>query len=249
MWKPAETACPGRISILPSLMAASRPKLKVTERSAFGSRTARRLRREGFVPGVVYTGGQDARPFQADTHDLSLFIGEGHALFDLEIGEEKAVPVVVKEEQRHPVRGDLMHLDCQQVNLDVEIQADVTIELEGVEESPGVKEGGVMEHVVREITIEALPEAIPDSITVDVSAMVIGDTVQLDSIEPPEGVKFMADAPEEVTIATLNPPRLVEEEPEVEEETGIVGEDEEEGEAAAEGGEDSSDGGDDGDEG
>ncbi|MDQ3102997.1 MAG: 50S ribosomal protein L25, partial [Actinomycetota bacterium] len=198
---------------------------------------------------VVYRGGEEARPFQADAHDLGLFIGEGHALFDLEIDGKDAVPVVVKEEQRHPVRGDLMHLDCQQVNLDVEIQADVTIELEGVEESPGVKEGGVMEHVVREITIEALPEAIPDSITVDVSAMVIGDTVQLDSIEPPEGVKFMADAPEEVTIATLNPPRLVEEEPEVEEETGIVGEDEEEGEAAAEGGEDSSDGGDDGDEG
>jgi len=227
-------------------MAASRPTLKVIERAAFGSRTTRRLRREGFVPGVVYTGGEEARPFQADAHDLGLFIGEGHALFDLEIGEEKAVPVVVKEEQRHPVRGHLMHLDCQQVNLNVEIHADVTIELEGVEESPGVKEGGIMEHVVREITIEALPEAIPDLITVDVSAMVIGDTVQLDSIDPPEGVKFMADAPEEVTIATLNPPRVVEEEPDVEEETAIVGEEGEESDA--EDGE-SSDGGDDGDEG
>lgn len=227
-------------------MAASRPTLKVIERAAFGSRTTRRLRREGFVPGVVYKGGEEARPFQADAHDLGLFIGEGHALFDLEIGEEKAVPVVVKEEQRHPVRGHLMHLDCQQVNLNVEIHADVTIELEGVEESPGVKEGGIMEHVVREITIEALPEAIPDLITVDVSAMVIGDTVQLDSIDPPEGVKFMADAPEEVTIATLNPPRVVEEEPDVEEETAIVGEEGEESDA--EDGE-SSDGGDDGDEG
>lgn len=225
-------------------MAASRPTLKVTERAAFGSRTTRRLRREGFVPGIVYTGGEDARPFQADAHDLGLFIGEGHALFDLEIGEEKAVPVVVKEEQRHPVRGHLMHLDCQQVNLNVEIHADVTIELEGVEESPGVKEGGIMEHVVREITIEALPEAIPDLITVDVSAMVIGDTVQLDSIDPPEGVKFMAEAPEEVTIATLNPPRVVEEEPDVEEETAIVGEEGEESDA--EDG-DSADGGDDGD--
>lgn len=228
-------------------MAASRPKLKATERSAFGSRTTRRLRREGFVPGVVYTGGQEARAFQADAHTLGLFIGEGHALFDLEIGEEKAVPVVVKEEQRHPVRGHLMHLDCQQVNLNVEIHADVTIELEGVEDSPGVKEGGIMEHVVREITIEALPEAIPDLITVDVSAMIIGDTVQLDSIEPPEGVKFLADAPEEVTIATLNPPRIVEEEPEVETETEVIGEEKAEGEDAEDG--DSSDGGDDGDEG
>lgn len=107
-----------------------------------------------------------------------------------------------------------------------------------------------MEHVVREVTIEALPEAIPDNLTVDVSMMVIGDTVQLDSITPPEGVRFTADNPEEVTIATLNPPKLVEEEPEVEEETELVGEDGEaaEADASSEGG-DSSDGGDDGDEG
>lgn len=228
-------------------MAASRPKLKVVERSAFGSRTTRRLRREGFVPGVVYTSGEPARAFQADAHTVGLFIGEGHALFDLEIEGAGTVPVVVKEEQRHPVRGDLMHLDCQQVNLDVEIHADVTIELEGTDDSPGVKEGGILEHVTREITIEALPTAIPDSLSVDVSEMIIGDTIQLDAITPPEGVKFLADVPEEVTIATLNPPRIVEEEPEVEVETELVGE---EGEAAAgEGDGDGADGGDDDDEG
>ena len=234
-------------------MATKRPTLKVTERTAFGSRTSRRLRRDGLVPGVVYQAGEPARAFQADAHDLGLFIGEGHALFDLEIEGEGSVPVVVKEEQRHPVRGDLVHLDCQQVNLNVEIQADVAIELEGVDDAPGVKEGGILEHVVREVTIEALPEAIPDFITVDVSEMVIGDTVQLDTITPPEGVKFMADVPEEVTIATLNPPKIVEEETEIEEETELVGEEGEkpaaEGEDAAGGGEESSDGGDDGNEG
>ena len=232
-----------------SRMAASRPILKAAERTAFGSRTTRRLRRDGLVPGVVYSAGEPARAFQADAHDTGIFINEGHALFDLEIEGAGKVPVVVKEEQRHPVRGDLMHLDCQQVNLSVAIQADVSIELEGAEESPGVKEGGILEHVVREVTIEALPEAIPDSITVDVSEMVIGDTVQLDAIEPPEGVTFMADAPEEVTIATLNPPR-VEEEPEVEVETEVIGEGEEapEGEGD-EGGDESSGEGDDGDEG
>ena len=236
-------------------MAASRPKLKVAERSEFGSRTSRRLRRAGQVPGVVYTRGEPARAFQADAHDLALFIGEGHALFDLEIEGASAVPVVVKEEQRHPVRGHLLHLDCQQVDLDQAIQADVELVIVGGDDAPGVKEGGILEHVTREITIEALPTDIPDGIEVDVSAMVIGDTVQLDSIAAPQGVKFVADAPEEVTIATLNPPKLVEEEPEVEEETGLVGEGEEaaagEGEAAAEdsGGGDSGDGNDSGDEG
>ena len=233
-------------------MAASRPTFKVSDRTEFGSRTTRRMRRDGLVPGVVYTGGEPARPFQADAHELSLFINEGHALFDLEIAGEGKVPVVIKEEQRHPVRGDLMHLDCQQVDLLQEIQADIAIELVGVEEAPGVKEGGILEHVTRDITIEALPTAIPDEgLSVDVSAMIIGDTIQLSAVEAPEGVKFMADAPEEITIATLNPPKVVEEEPEVEEETEVIGEGEGEGEAedAASAGEQAGDEGDSGSEG
>jgi large subunit ribosomal protein L25 len=231
-------------------MASDRPTLKVAERTEFGSRTSRRLRRDGLVPGVVYTSGEAARAFQADGHDLGLFIGEGHALFDLEIEGQKAVPVVVKEEQRHPVRGHLVHLDCQQVSLDTKIQADVAIELLGTEEAPGVREGGILEHVTREVTIEALPTDIPDVISVDVSGLVIGDTVQLDQIPQPEGVEFMADAPEEITVATLNPPKLVEEEPEVEEETELVGEGEtgEEAEQAAEDEGAAADAGGDGDE-
>lgn len=227
-------------------MAATRSKLKVAERTEFGSRTTRRLRRSGFVPGVVYTAGEPARPFQAGARELAQFIGEGHALFDLEIEGSKAVPVVVKEEQRHPVRGELVHLDCHQVNLDVEIQADVAVELEGVDDAPGVKEGGVLEHITREVTIEALPAAIPDQLSVDVSEMVIGDTIQLDSLTPPEGVKLVADAPDEVTIATLNPPPVAEEEPELEEETALIGE-EAEGEAGE--GEDAGDAEASGDEG
>jgi large subunit ribosomal protein L25 len=216
-------------------MAASRPSFKVAERTEFGSRTSRRLRREGVVPGIVYTGGAAARPFQADAHNLGLFLDEGHALFDLEIAGAGKVPVVIKEEQRHPVRGDLVHIDCQQVDLEQEIQAEIAIELSGAEDAPGVKEGGILEHVTREITIEALPTDIPDEgITVDVSAMAIGDTVQLDSVAPPARDKFVADAPEEVTIATLNPPRIAEEEePELEEETELVGEGEEEAEEGA----------------
>jgi large subunit ribosomal protein L25 len=234
-----------KTAILRCRMAAGRPKFKATERTAFGSRTSRRLRREGMVPGVVYTGGEPARPFQADARRLAQFLGEGHTLFDLEIEGSRAVPVVVKDTQRHPVRGELMHLDCHQVDLDQEIQADVTIELEGTDDAPGVREGGILEHVTREITVEALPADIPESITVDVAEMVIGDTIQLDSVTPPGKVKIIADVPEEVTIATLNPPRVEEEpEPELEEEAGLVGEEAEaeapaeeaEGDEAAEGG-------------
>ena len=145
------------------------------------------------------------------------------------------MPVVVKEQQLHPVRGSLQHIDLQAVKLDEAIQAEVAIELEGADTAPGVKDGGVLEHVTREITVEALPTEIPDRIVVDVSTMEINDTLQLSSVTPPEGVKFVAEDPEEVTIATLSPPRVEEEpEPEVEEETEVVGEGGEEPEGEAE---------------
>jgi large subunit ribosomal protein L25 len=225
-------------------MAKGRETLKAAPRSDFGSRTSRRLRREGLVPGVVYSGGAESRAFQAPEREIRNVLGEGAALFDLEIEGGKAVPVVVKEQQHHPVRGSLQHIDLQEVRLDEAIQADVVIELEGTDTAPGVKGGGVLEHVTREVTVEALPTEIPDRIVADVSAMEINDTLQLSALEVPEGVTLVADDPEEVTIATLSPPRVEEEpEPAVEEEAELVGE---EGEAAAE---DGGDGGNSGDSG
>jgi large subunit ribosomal protein L25 len=226
-------------------MAKGRETLKAAPRSDFGSRTSRRLRREGLVPGVVYSGGAEARAFQVAEREVRGVLGEGAALFDLEIEGGKAVPVVVKEQQLHPVRGSLQHIDLQEVRLDEAIQAEVAVDLEGVESAPGVKGGGVLEHVTREVTVEALPTEIPDRIVADVSAMEINDTLQLSALVVPEGVTLVADDPEEVTIATLSPPRVEEEpEPAVEEEAELVGE---EGEAAA--AEDGGDGGDSGDSG
>ena len=218
--------------------------MKAAPRAEFGSRSSRRLRRGGLVPGVVYGGGAEARAFQAGEREIRAVLAGGQALFDLELEGAKKVPVVVKEQQLHPVRGSLQHLDLQEVKLDEEIQAEVAIELEGAEVAPGVKGGGVLEHVTREITIEALPAEIPERIVADVSEMEINDTLQLAAIAVPEGVKFTAEEPEEITIATLSPPRVEEEpEPSVEEETELVGE-EGEAPAAEEGGESGESGGD-----
>jgi large subunit ribosomal protein L25 len=219
-------------------MAQDRATLKVTQRDTFGSRATRRLRRDGLVPGIVYGQGGEARPFQVSARELRVLLTEGHTLLDLELDGSKAVPVVIKEQQHHPVRGDVMHLDFLEVRLDEEIQAEVPIELEGADQAPGVREGGVLEHVGREITVEALPTEIPERITVDVSEMDINDTINLSTVRAPSGVKFMVDEPEEFTIATLSPPRIEEEpEPELEEEAELVGEGEElpEGEEAPEG--------------
>jgi large subunit ribosomal protein L25 len=233
-------------------MADDRATLAASERTEFGSRSSRRLRRSGLVPGVVYGGGSEARPFQVDEREARNVLVYGGALIDLELDGSR-LPVVIKEQQRDPVRGSLLHLDLQEVRLDEEIQAEVAIELLGSEEAPGVKEGGVLEHVTHQITISALPTAIPESIPVDVSGMTIGDTLQLSAVTAPEGVEFALGEgvdPDEVTIATLSPPRVEEEpEPEVEEEAELVGEEgevpegeeapaeaEAEGEAPAEGG-------------
>ena len=223
-------------------MAEDRSKLTVSERTEFGSRNSRRLRRSGLVPGVVYGGGSEARAFQVPEREARGVLLHGGALIDVEFDGSRAVPVVVKEQQRDPVRGDLVHLDLLEVKLDEEIEAEVPIELLGTEDAPGVKEGGVLEHVTHQITISALPTAIPESVPADVSGMEIGDTLQLSAVAAPEGVEFALGEgvdPDEVTIATLSPPRIEEEpEPEVEEEAELVGEEGEEvpeGEEAPEG--------------
>ena len=125
------------------------------------------------------------------------------------------------------------------MRLDIAIQATVVLELTGTEDAPGVKDGGVLEHVTRELTVEALPNDIPDSLQHDVSEMQIGDTLTLDAISAPPTVKLVDDP--ETVVAILSAPRLqTEEETEIESETELVGEGEEapegEGEAAGEAG-------------
>jgi large subunit ribosomal protein L25 len=167
--------------------------------------------------------------FQVDARELRLALAHAGAVFDLSIDGGASTPVVVKELTRHPVHGQTVHIDFLRVRLDQAIQATVALELTGADDAPGVKEGGVLEHVTREVTVEALPTEIPDALYHDVSEMVIGDTVALEAVTAPTGVTLLDDP--ETVIATLTPPRLqIEEEPEIEEETELV-----EGEAPAEG--------------
>jgi large subunit ribosomal protein L25 len=229
---------------------SKRPTLPVDEREERGSRAVRRLRRDGVVPGVVYGGGDgDCTSFKVDYRVLRQVLVDGSALIDLKIGGGKTRPVIVKDQQLHPVRGEVMHIDLLEVRLDEKIQAPVAVHIEGVEEAPGVKEGGVMEQVTHQLNIEALPTAIPEYITADVSGMEIAATMHLSELTPPEGVEFLDD-PEETIIATVVVPTEVEEPEEIEEETELVGEDgepiEAEGEEGEEGAAEDSGGGDEG---
>jgi large subunit ribosomal protein L25 len=214
-------------------MASTSAKLSVSSRSAAGSRAARRLRREGRVLGVLYGGGQDPVGFDADARELRHALAGSGAVMDVSVDGGKATPVVLKEAQRDPVRGETIHVDLLRVRLDREITAVVPLELLGVDDAPGVKEGGVLEQITRELGVEALPTAIPEAIAHDVGEMQIGETILLSAIAAPDGVKLTDDL-EETVVATLSPPKLqAEVEEEIESETEVVGEGEGE---AAEGG-------------
>jgi large subunit ribosomal protein L25 len=217
----------------------SRPTLEVDPRPERGTRATRRLRRAGVVPGVVYggTGQEDAVSFKVDARVLRHVLVDGSALIDLKV-DGKTLPVIVKDRQLDPVRDELIHIDLLEVRLDEKIQTTVGVNLEGIEEAPGVKEGGVLEQVSHQLNIEALPTAIPESINVDVSGMEIAATMHLSEVTAPEGVEFLDDL-EETIIATVVVPTEVEEPEEIEEETELVGEEgeAEEGAAPAEEGE------------
>ncbi len=208
-------------------------QLAVNSRSADGSRQARRLRRSGRVPGVLYGGGEDPVSFDVDARELRLALAGSGAVLDLSIDGDKATPAVLKETQRDAVRGDTTHVDLLRVRLDRAIHAIVPLELIGLEESPGAKEGGVVEQITREVNVEALPTAIPETIVHHVGEMAIGDTLTLAAISVPEGVTLLDDL-DETVVATLSAPRLqTEADTEIEGETEVIGESTEKGAAGA----------------
>jgi large subunit ribosomal protein L25 len=225
-------------------------KLAVTSREVDGSRSARRLRRTGRVPGILYGGNGDPVTFDVDARELRHALAAAGAVLEVAVDGEGSTPAVLKDAQRDPVRGETIHVDLLRVRLDKPIHAMVPLHLTGTEEAPGVKEGGVLEHITRELNVEALPTEIPEEIVFDVSEMQINDTIVLSAVTVPEGVTLLDDL-EETTVVTLTPPRLqLEEEEEIEEETELVGEEgAPDGEAAEEQPSDGGDGGGDSGEG
>jgi len=201
-------------------MAGERIKLQVKEREHRGSADARRLRRDGYIPGVLYGRGKQPHAICVPERDLRrVLTGAGglHAILDVVLeGQTTTHASILKDYQQDPIRGHISHIDLQEVRLDQPIQASVTVQLVG--EPVGVKEGGVLSQVQREINVEALPMEIPDHVDLDVSGMAIGDTMRLADLAPMDGVTYL-DNPEETVLATVTLPTRVEE-PEEEAEEG-----------------------------
>jgi large subunit ribosomal protein L25 len=190
-----------------------------------GSRASRRLRRQGRVPAVVY--GRGSSPVSVAVESRALY-GVLHteaglnALINLEVGGDQYL-TVAREIQRDPVRGEITHLDFIQISLDETIQAEVSIDFVG--DPVGRAEGGVVETLRNVAVIEALPTAIPPSITIDISELSIGDSASISDLPELEGVAYLDDP--DTTLATVTLPAavpVVEEVEEVEEGEEIEGE-------------------------
>ena len=207
--------------------------ITLTPRTAEHSRATRRLRRQGLVPGVIYGGEAEPETFAVDAKVLRNALHAAGAVLEVTIEGGKQDNVVVKDVQRHPVRGEVTHIDFLRVRMDVAIHATVVLELTGGEEAPGVKEGGVLTQELRELNIEALPGDIPDSITHDVSGLEMAQTVRVGEITAPKGVTILDDPESDVASITLPTAEPVEEE--LETETELVGEEGAVAEGEAEG--------------
>ena len=224
-------------------MSGDRFRLEVKERELLGSPESRRLRKQGFVPGVLY-GKTSTRAIVIEERSLRAALNTDsglHAVLDVVVeGQSTAHASILKDYQRDPVRGHVAHVDLQEVRLDQPIQALVQLHVVVIEDAPGVREGGVLSQPTTAINVEALPMEIPESIEVDVSSMEMGDTLRLENVAAREGVTFLDD-PHETVIATVSAPMREEElEAAIDELAGEVeeGEEGEEApEAAAEGAE------------
>lgn len=199
-------------------MATQTNTITATPREGRGKGDARKLRDTGRVPGVVYGRHEDTRAISLDAHELEqLFsrISVENTIIELSVeGEKEAVSTLVREVQSHPYRAQVLHVDFYQVHAGEELEVDVPIRLEGV--PLGVREeGGVLDHVIHDLAVKCLPSKIPSVLTLDVSALEIGDSLHVRDIDLPEGVTSMIDG--ERTVCGVAAPRL-EEEPEEEEE-------------------------------
>jgi large subunit ribosomal protein L25 len=203
-------------------MAGDRIKLEVQAREPRGSAEVRRLRAQGLIPGVLYGAGKEAQTFCVGERELRRAItGEHgtHTILDVVVGGDggAARPAVLKDYQMHPTKSRLLHVDLHEVRLDRPIQTAVGIELVG--ESEGVKVGGVLTQVTREVNVEALPMSIPDRIELDIAAMEIGDSLRVADLVVPDDVTVLDD--EDMVLASVAAPRVEEEPVVAEAEEGV----------------------------
>jgi large subunit ribosomal protein L25 len=187
-----------------------------TARDIKGKGAARSLRRQGQVPAVIYGHGRDPLSLSLNARDLDKMLGHIQAestVIEVTVGGQTA-KTLIREIQRHPIKRQILHVDFQALVAGEKVTVNIPIVLSGVPE--GVRlEGGVLDQTLRELEIEVDPSDIPHHAELDVSNMVIGDSLHVSDIKVPAGVKVLDDP--ETSVAVLAAPRaVIEETPAVE---------------------------------
>jgi large subunit ribosomal protein L25 len=184
---------------------AKQVKLKAEPRDATGRSAARKLKARGIVPAVIYGGKHKSQALQVLERDINAMLSHAsgeNILVELEIAGENRT-ALLQEVQHSPVRGDVVHVDFHAISMDEKIEASVPLEAFGV--ATGVKNfGGLLEQNVRALAIECLPRDLPDRVTVDVSALNIGDAIHVRDIKLPDGV--VAKVPADLTVFSVVAP-------------------------------------------
>ncbi|MFW6381299.1 MAG: 50S ribosomal protein L25 [Bacillota bacterium] len=187
-------------------------EIEVEARKETGKGAARKLRRQGKIPGVVYGKERNSQPLSVDPRDLYDKINK-NAIIDLVIdGEQESETVMIKDYQRDVIKNKLLHVDFQKISMEEKI--DVTVPINLVGEAPGVQEGGVLQQLMREVEISVLPEDIPEEIDLDISELEVGDSLQVQQLQS-EGIDVLA-SPEDVIVTVVTPTEEIEEEVEEE---------------------------------
>ena len=162
-------------------------------RESRGKNEARRVRVSGRIPAVIYGAFQDPRAISVNPKDILKIIRSktGHnSIFDVEVAGAEKTPVIVADEQYHPVKGTLMHIDLKRIDLTRKLRVAVPVHVSG--EAKGVKQqGGVLDIVTKTVEIECIPDDIPDQFDVDVTELMIGNNIRVSQLPVKEGVKIL----------------------------------------------------------
>ena len=185
--------------------------LAVRKRDKTTKGALKRFRKQGFIPAVCY-GRKDERGIpllvkKKEFMGLWYKIKRENVMINLFINEEKPERVIIKDRQIDPLRREILHLDFYKVPLKEKIEVMVPLELKG--EPVGVKEGGVVEQVLRELAVRCLPTRMPEHLEVEISNLKIGESIKVGDLSPPEGVEFLME-PESLVVG-IRPPEKVEE--------------------------------------
>ena len=182
--------------------------LAARSRKGSGKGEARALRREGRVPAIAYGADLQPTPISVDSLELyhALHTDAGsNAILRLDVADDAHL-ALAREIQRHPVRREVLHVDFVTVSRNVKVSVEVPLHLEGVEDAPGVSEGGVISQELYTLPVDVLPLEVPDSITVDASNMAVGDTLRVADLVLPAAVDVTADP--DMTVATCVVPQM-----------------------------------------